>query len=59
MGYMKPSLINYCRLYTRLGYFMEEHSFKEYSPAVFAVLFNDYQEYRIEISNGLITIDAK
>ena len=56
---MKPSLINYRRLYTRLGYFMEEHFFKEYSPAVFAVLFNDYQEYCIEISNGLITIDAK
>ena len=34
MGYMDSSLINYRRLYARLGSFMEDHSIKEYSPAV-------------------------
>ncbi|SDB57615.1 hypothetical protein SAMN02910317_03009 [Ruminococcaceae bacterium FB2012] len=34
LGYMDSSLINYRRLYARLGSFMEDHSIKEYSPTV-------------------------
>lgn len=32
--YMDSSLTNYRIFYARLGYFMEDHSIKEYSPAV-------------------------
>ena len=34
LGYMDSSLINYRRLYARLGSFMEDHSINEYSPNV-------------------------
>ena len=42
LEYMDSSLTNYRRLYARLGSFMEDHSIKEYSPAVGIAFIDEY-----------------
>lgn len=42
LEYMDSSLTNYHRLYVRLGSFMEDHSIKEYSPAVGKSFIDEY-----------------
>ena len=42
LGYMDSSLINYRRLYIRLDSFMQDHSIKEYSPAVGKAFLAEY-----------------